>query len=157
MCKILGTLDKRLTFKNHLRKITCKFKHRLQALHKLLCKRSKLSLNSKRKIYMTYILPILIYASIIWGITANCNLDRLQILQNRALRLILNAPTYVKRIHMHKELKIPAFTSGIKKLATTFNNQVASHPNSLINIQSSVDPQGIHNMPIQRTLLKRRF
>ncbi|GFU20972.1 hypothetical protein TNCV_5074041 [Trichonephila clavipes] len=29
------SLDKRLTFKNHLRKITCKFKRRLQALHKL--------------------------------------------------------------------------------------------------------------------------
>ncbi|GFU32485.1 RNA-directed DNA polymerase from mobile element jockey [Trichonephila clavipes] len=28
----------------------------------------------------------------IWGITSNRNLDRIQILQNKALRLILNAP-----------------------------------------------------------------
>ncbi|GFX93286.1 hypothetical protein TNCV_4761651 [Trichonephila clavipes] len=106
---------------------------------------------------MSYLLPILTYASVIWGVTGNCNLDRLQFLQNRALRLILNAPTYMKRIHLYKELKIPALTSGIKKLATTFYNQVASHPNRLINAQSSVDTKGIHKLPFQTTRLKRRF
>ncbi|GFW26222.1 hypothetical protein TNCV_1851261 [Trichonephila clavipes] len=106
---------------------------------------------------MSYLLPILTYASVIWGVTANCHLDRLQILQNRALRLILNAPTYMKRIHLLKELKIPTLTSRIKKLAKTFYNQVASHPNSLIDPQSSVDTQGIHKLSFQTTRLKRRF
>ncbi|GFU83348.1 hypothetical protein TNCV_3739581 [Trichonephila clavipes] len=49
-------------------------------------------------------------------------------LQNRALRLILNAPIYRKRIDQHRDLRIPALTSRIKKLATTFHDQVASHP-----------------------------
>ncbi|GFU20973.1 hypothetical protein TNCV_5074051 [Trichonephila clavipes] len=106
---------------------------------------------------MSYLLPHPnTYASVIWGVTGNCNLDRLQFLQNRALRLILNAPTYMKRIHLYKELKIPVLTSGIKKLATTFYNQVAS-PNRLINAQSSVDTKGIHKLPFQTTRLKRRF
>ncbi|GFS64241.1 RNA-directed DNA polymerase from mobile element jockey [Trichonephila clavipes] len=151
------TLDKKLTFKSHLEKITCKFKNRLQALHNLLSKNSKLSTNNKRKIYMQYLLPILTYASQIWGITSNRNLDRIQILQNRALRLILNAPTYIKRIHIHKDLKIPALTSRIKKLATAFYEQVNAHSNSLINIQAAMDAQRTHNMPIQTTHLRRRF
>ncbi|GFY01599.1 RNA-directed DNA polymerase from mobile element jockey [Trichonephila clavipes] len=151
------TLDKKLTFKSHLKKITCKFKNRLQALHNLLSKNSKLSTNNKRQIYMQYLLPILTYASQIWGITSNRNLDRIQILQNRALRLILNAPTYIKRIHIHKDLKIPALTSRIKKLATAFYEQVNAHSNSLINIQAAMDTQRTHNMPIQTTHLRRRF
>ncbi|GFU83506.1 hypothetical protein TNCV_1484621 [Trichonephila clavipes] len=93
----------------------------------------------------------------IWGITSNRNLDRIQILQNRALRLILNAPTYIKRIHIHKDLKIPALTSRIKKLATAFYEQVNAHSNSLINIQAAMDAQRTHNMPIQTTHLRRRF
>ncbi|GFU42662.1 hypothetical protein TNCV_178671 [Trichonephila clavipes] len=71
---------------------------------------------------MQYLLTILTYASQIWGITANSNLDLIQVLQNRALRLILNAPTYIKRIHIHKDLKFPALTSRIKvnrRIATT--------------------------------------
>ncbi|GFV90493.1 probable RNA-directed DNA polymerase from transposon X-element [Trichonephila clavipes] len=150
-------LSQQDTRRNHLEKITCKFKNRLQALHNLLSKNSKLSTNNKRKIYMQYLLPILTYASQIWGITSNRNLDRIQILQNRALRLILNAPTYIKRIHIHKDLKIPALTSRIKKLATAFYEQVNAHSNSLINIQAAMDAQRTHNMPIQTTHLRRRF
>ncbi|GFX26687.1 RNA-directed DNA polymerase from mobile element jockey [Trichonephila clavipes] len=86
----------------------------------------------------------------IWGITSNRNLDRIQVLQNRALRLILNAPTYIKRIHIHKDLKIPALTSRIKKLATAFYEQVNAHSNSLINIQAAMDAQRTHNMPIKQ-------
>ncbi|GFX76077.1 RNA-directed DNA polymerase from mobile element jockey [Trichonephila clavipes] len=77
--------------------------------------------------------------------------------KNRALRLILNAPTYIKRIHIHKDLKIPALTSRIKKLATAFYEQVNAHSNSLINIQAAMDAQRTHNMPIQTTHLRRRF
>ncbi|GFU52006.1 hypothetical protein TNCV_862061 [Trichonephila clavipes] len=76
--------------------------------------------------------------------------------KNRALRLILNAP-YIKRIHIHKDLKIPALTSRIKKLATAFYEQVNAHSNSLINIQAAMDAQRTHSRPIQTTHLRRRF
>ncbi|GFY76235.1 hypothetical protein TNIN_50541 [Trichonephila inaurata madagascariensis] len=65
----------------------------------------------------------------------------------------------MKRIHMHKELKIPAITSRIKKLATTFHNQVATHHNSLINIQSLADikrkfpPTHSNNPPKKKILI----
>ncbi|GFU54915.1 probable RNA-directed DNA polymerase from transposon BS [Trichonephila clavipes] len=106
-------LDKRFTLKTHQDKITCKFKNRLQALHKLLYNRSKLSMNTKRRIYLQYLLPIITYASPVWGSAATFHINKLQILQNRVLRLILNAPTYVKRIHLHRDLKIPALSSRI--------------------------------------------
>ncbi|GFV11912.1 hypothetical protein TNCV_109601 [Trichonephila clavipes] len=91
----------------------------------------------------------------IWGITSNRNLDRIQILQNRALRLILNAPTYIKRIHIHKDLKNPSPHIQNKKLATVFYEQVNAHSNSLINIQAAMDAQRTHNMPIRTTHLRR--
>ncbi|GFT20519.1 RNA-directed DNA polymerase from mobile element jockey [Trichonephila clavipes] len=146
-------LDKRFTFKTHLDKITCKFKYRLQDLHKLLYNRSKLSINTKRRIYLQYLLPIVTYASPVWGSVATCHINKLQILQNRAFRLSLNAPTYIKRIHLHRDLKIPALSSRIRKLATNFHDQVASHPNRLINIQPFIDAQGTYNMPLHSTRL----
>ncbi|GFU67215.1 RNA-directed DNA polymerase from mobile element jockey [Trichonephila clavipes] len=151
------TLDKRFTFKTHLEKITCKFKLRLQALRQLLCNRSKLSINSKRNIYLQYLLPILTYASPVWGSAATCHINKLQILQNRALHLILNAPTYMKRIHLHRDLKIPALSSRIRKLSINFHDQVAAHSNSSINIQPFIDAQGIYKMPLHTTRLKRPF
>ncbi|GFY31950.1 RNA-directed DNA polymerase from mobile element jockey [Trichonephila clavipes] len=150
-------LDKKFTFKTHLDKITCKFKTRLRALHKLLNNKSRLSIHNKRSIYLQYLLPIITYASPIWGCAAACHINKLQILQNRALRLILNAPTYTKRIHLHRDLKIPALSSRIRKLATNFHDQAASHPNSLINTQPFIDAQGIYKMPIHSSRLKRLF
>ncbi|GFV53110.1 RNA-directed DNA polymerase from mobile element jockey, partial [Trichonephila clavipes] len=150
-------LDKRFTFKTHLDKITCKFKNRLRVLHKLLYNKSRLSINNKRSIYLQYLLPTITYASPIWGSAATCHINKFQILQNRALRLILNAPTYIKRIHLHRDLKIPALSSRIRKLATNFHDQAASHSNSLINIQPFIDAQGIYKMPLHTTKLKRTF
>ncbi|GFW38517.1 probable RNA-directed DNA polymerase from transposon X-element [Trichonephila clavipes] len=132
------TLDSKLTFIHHLKKITCKFKRSLASLHPLLNRKSKLSLNKKRVIYIQYLQPILTYACQIWGIAAETHLNKLQILQNKALRTILDAPVYVPRRYLHKELKILPINSRIKQLATKFHIQTSSHNNPTIQAQSNV-------------------
>ncbi|GFR10598.1 RNA-directed DNA polymerase from mobile element jockey [Trichonephila clavata] len=47
------TLGRKLTFKNHLSKIKCKFKHRLTALRNLLYFKSALSIQNKRRIFLS--------------------------------------------------------------------------------------------------------
>ncbi|GFV89563.1 RNA-directed DNA polymerase from mobile element jockey [Trichonephila clavipes] len=155
------TLDKKLTFRSHLikkKKITCKFKNRLQALYKLLSKNSKLSLNNKRKTYMQYLLPILTYASQIWG-----NSSQQKPRPHRNPTEQSTAP-HLKRPHLHQTDPYPQrsknsspYIQNKKKLATAFYDQVASHSNNLINIQAAMDAQGTHNMPIQTTHLRRRL
>ncbi|GFV27857.1 RNA-directed DNA polymerase from mobile element jockey [Trichonephila clavipes] len=97
------TLDSKLTFNSHLRKITCKFKRTLYTLLPLLNRSSILSLKSKRLIYLQYLQPTLTYACQIWGCAAQHNLNKLQILQNRTLRLILNYPRFIARRYLHRD------------------------------------------------------
>ncbi|GFW68397.1 probable RNA-directed DNA polymerase from transposon X-element [Trichonephila clavipes] len=100
------TLDKKLTYRSHILQTANKFRIKLHALYRLLSKKSKLNLDKKRLIYLQHQLPVLLYACQIWGNTANYLLDKLQVLQNQAIRTILNAPKYIPRIILHRELKI---------------------------------------------------
>ncbi|GFT55651.1 probable RNA-directed DNA polymerase from transposon X-element [Trichonephila clavipes] len=153
------TLDSKLTFKDHLNKITCKFKQTLASLHPLIGKKSKLSLNRKRLIFIQYLQPLLTYACQIWGIAAEVHLNKLQVLQNKALRIILNAPIYVPRRYLHKELKVFSVNSRIKQLSRKFHDQTAHHINPTIQAQSTIinRPRDSHKYPKKTSNLKRKF
>ncbi|GFS85157.1 RNA-directed DNA polymerase from mobile element jockey [Trichonephila clavipes] len=140
-------LDKKLTYRNHILQTSKKFKLKLFTLHRLLSKKSKLNLDKKRLIYLQHLLPVILYACQIWGNSANYLLNKLQILQNQALRTILNAPFYIPRIILHRELKITSIRSRIKKLSLPFYNHLPSHHNESIRMQSSFPVTGTHRPP----------
>ncbi|GFS43000.1 hypothetical protein TNIN_267351 [Trichonephila inaurata madagascariensis] len=72
-----------------------------------------LSRNSKRQIYQQYLQPILTYACQIWGCAASYNINKLQVLQNRALRIILNYPYYIARKYLHRDARIQPLNGRI--------------------------------------------
>ncbi|GFT14625.1 RNA-directed DNA polymerase from mobile element jockey [Trichonephila clavipes] len=150
-------LDKKLTYRNHILQTSKKFKLKLFTLHRLLSKKSKLNLDKKRLIYLQHLLPVILYACQIWGNSANYLLNKLQILQNQALRTILNAPFYIPRIILHRELKITSIRSRIKKLSLPFYNHLPSHHNESIRMQSSFPVTGTHRPPHHATTLPRSF
>ncbi|GFS50046.1 hypothetical protein TNIN_152731 [Trichonephila inaurata madagascariensis] len=95
-------------------------------------KNSLLSRNSKRQIYLQYLQPILTYQ--IWGCAATYNINKLQVLQNRALRIILNYPRYIARKYLHRDSRIQPLNERIRSLTATFHSQISSH----IQIQQSL-------------------
>ncbi|GFT65792.1 probable RNA-directed DNA polymerase from transposon X-element [Trichonephila clavipes] len=151
------TLDKKLTYRNHILQTSKKFKLKLHTLHRLLSKKSKLNLDKKRLIYLQHLLPVILYACQIWGNTANYLLNKLQVLQNQALRTILNAPFYIPRIILHRELKITSIRSRIKILSLPFYNHLPSHHNDSIRMQTSFPVTGTHRPPYRATTLPRSF
>ncbi|GFT99153.1 RNA-directed DNA polymerase from mobile element jockey [Trichonephila clavipes] len=151
------TLDSKLTFKNHLSKITCKFKQTLMMLLPLLNKNSTLSHNSKRQIYLQYLQPILTYACQIWGCAAITNINKLQVLQNRALRIILNYPQFIARKYLHNDANIQPLNERIRTLAENFHSQISSHPNISISSQANAIITGFLNHPIHSTILQSNF
>ena len=50
--------------------------------------------------------PILTYASTVWGGTAKTNMNKIQRMQNRVLKLIAKAPRYTRMTRLHDELNI---------------------------------------------------
>ncbi|CAH2094959.1 unnamed protein product [Euphydryas editha] len=87
-------------------------------LHSLLT--SRLPLRLKLKIYGAYVRSRLTYAAPAWYALCSANqAQRMQIQQNRCLRLIVGAPRYVKNDVIHKDTKMPTVEEYVRRLART--------------------------------------
>lgn len=88
--KFLGiNLDEKLTFKSHINQIIGKLNHSIIIMRSL----SKyLNKDTMSKMYYTFFYPHLIYGIEFWGHAATTDLQRIIVLQKRALRVILKQP-----------------------------------------------------------------
>lgn len=147
--KYLGlTLDKRLTWKPHIKSKCTELKIRFRSLFWLLRARNKLSIHNKRLLYVTVIRPIWTYGIPVWGYCADTNLELLQRRQNIMLRKMVGAPFYVRNETLHSDLQINPVKEVVKKHLATYERRLHRHPNTLA-IQLLEEP------PCRR--LKRRM
>ena len=86
--KLLGvTIDKDLSFNSHVSNIVRKMNNQLQVI-----KRHKrfIDTNAKFLLYNAYFLPQLNYCSTVWNFCGKCNSAKLEKLNERSLRYVLN-------------------------------------------------------------------
>lgn len=89
--KYLGVvLDKKLTFKQHIEHSLNKATKASRALYSMLNRRSQLDINNKLLLYKVAIRPILTYASPVFCSAAKSHINKLQMFQNKMLRMILD-------------------------------------------------------------------
>ena len=81
-------LDDNLTWKPHISLLASKLSKSIGIIHK---SRFFLSTQSFRTLYNSMILPYLYYCNLAWGGTYKANLQRIVILQKRALRIVNNS------------------------------------------------------------------
>ena len=94
-CKILGLLiDENLSFKPHIDRICSKISSFIGLLYRMIL------------FYNSFILPLIDYCLNIWFSAANVHIQKVQILQNRAARVILNVSYDTSSAFMLKELNI---------------------------------------------------
>jgi hypothetical protein len=88
--KYLGLhLDRRLTWHTHILAKRNQLGLALNKMYWLLGRNSKLSTNNKLLIYKIILKPIWTYGIQLWGTTATSNIDVLERLQSKFLRLIV--------------------------------------------------------------------
>ncbi|GBN25608.1 RNA-directed DNA polymerase from mobile element jockey [Araneus ventricosus] len=106
--KYLGLiLDSKLTFRNHIKYNTDKFLAKVRAIIRhLIGRKSPLFLNNKVLLFKQILPPILTYASQIWAFAVKTHLKKVQIMQNKILRIMTNAPWYMRNDVIHKDLKL---------------------------------------------------
>ena len=105
--KYLGlTLDSKLTFKNHIAQIKGKFYGALGILYPLF-KSNTLSQRIKFTLYVAAIRSMLIYGCEAWSILASCHKKKIQILQNKCFKIILQAPRYTRISELHDVAALP--------------------------------------------------
>ncbi|GFT44183.1 RNA-directed DNA polymerase from mobile element jockey [Trichonephila clavipes] len=95
--KYLGLhIDSRLTFKKHIDYLAEKFWGRISLAISLIG-RSPLSLENKVILYKQILRPVITYGSLVWGASASTHMKKIQVMQNKILHVMTNAPWYVPK------------------------------------------------------------
>ena len=115
------TLDKRLTWKQHIVDKSKQLRNKLKKFYWLIDRRSNLSTRNKITLYKTVIKSAWTY-----GIRI------LQRFQSKTLRSLINAPWYVTNEIIHRDLKIPTVKDEIYKSRSRYNARINNHHNPLV-------------------------
>lgn len=123
--KYLGvTLDKKLSFKSHINSICEKSMKCSRALFPLLNKRSQLNFKNKLLLYTMCIRPILTYGSQVWyHKAAKTYRKKLQIIQNKNLKIIHKLPPLFGTEQLHNEFGHIKLDCYIRNLTKKFKNK----------------------------------
>lgn len=97
------TFDENRTYRSHTDKLRNKTLGLLKALYPLICRRSRLSLRNKIAVFKSIIAPMIDYAMPVWGTCAEMHKRKLQVAQNRLLRMILDAPFGTRTSDLHRD------------------------------------------------------
>lgn len=105
----------------------------MSTLFCLMRKNNSVKKESKISIYRSIIRPVMTYACPIFNNCPKTHFNRLQIQQNKCLRMALNSPFYTRTVDLHTESKIPTIREFVDKLTKKFYEKADAHHNSLIN------------------------
>lgn len=120
VCYLGITLDKKLTFKQHITNATIKATKCFRAMYSLLAPKSHLSIANKHLIYTAIIRPISMYGSPIWSSAAACHLRNLSTLQNKIVKTIYNLPRRTPTVELKQITGIPTVHEYIQTTNNTF-------------------------------------
>ncbi|KAI5738896.1 hypothetical protein M8J77_012467 [Diaphorina citri] len=112
--------DKRLTWKDHISIKVAEGYQRLSKLFPLINRRSQIAKKSAILIYKAILLPVVTYACPIWIAAAKSHTKKIQVFQNKVLRIICNAPWFVKNKNIRRDLGIVAVEETLVKRTIEF-------------------------------------
>ena len=133
--KYLGIhFDKVLTWKDHVLTKRKQLEHKTREIKWLIDRHSPLSLENKIIIYKTVLIPVWTYGIELWRCASNCNIEIIQRYQSKILRILTNAPWYVKNHTLHSDLRvrIPYVREVYQERIALHRTTIASHPNPLM-------------------------
>lgn len=130
--KYLGvTLDQRLSWHQHLHQTKGKAIGRIVHIFPLL-KSSAISIKRKLHLYKALVLPIITYAAPSWGYMNSSAFKPLQVVQNKALRLIHGSDWFTRTSQIHEDLGMPYIHEVLIRIIRKFYSRLQRSPNSLI-------------------------
>lgn len=142
--KYLGlTMDKKLNWNEHISKLQVKGIQAFNVLNPLLNRKVNLSSRTKLAIYSTLIRPTITYGCPVWSNTSKSNHNKLQVIQNRAIKISYNTPFFTNLGKLQKKINFPTLYDFIIKLTKSFYfNNRPDHDNELISNIGKFRPTG---------------
>ena len=94
-------------------------------------RKSRLSRQNMLLVYRTIPKPVWTYGVQLWGSASNCNIEILQRLQSKMLRIITDAPWYVPSVVIIRDLQVLSVGQEVRNYSVTYRQRLNDHPNSL--------------------------
>lgn len=121
--KYLGVLlDRRLTFREHINSIKVKFNLAIKMMYPLVNRKSTLSTYNKITLVKSIFQPIILYACPVWGTCAKSHILKIQICQNKLLRMVMNLPWDYSTRRLHMICDIDFILNRIQIITSKFQN-----------------------------------
>jgi endonuclease/exonuclease/phosphatase family metal-dependent hydrolase len=131
--KYLGvTLDHRLTWVKHINNIITTGNKTLNILSPLLRNQAGMSIENATLLYLTIVRPTITYAAPVWATAKPTLLNRLQQVQNKALRRASKSPWFVRNEDIRKDLKVELLQNFILTQCTREYAKTKAHDNPLV-------------------------
>ena len=130
----LGLLfDEKLLFRSHVERTLVKCSALVRSLYPLICRRSRLSRTNKLAVYKQIIAPAVFYAAPVWESCAQTHRNKIQVAQNRILRMILDCPYDTRITDLHQEAATPRVDAKITETKTKFVHKCQHSEYALIS------------------------
>lgn len=126
------TLDSKLLFRQHVDKILNKCSILIRCLYPLINRNSKLSLKNKLAVYKQIIYPVIEYAIPVWECCARTHKMKLQRVQNKVLKMVLNVPGWTRSSEVHELANIKMLDEKIQEKCLKFREKCAISEYNLI-------------------------
>lgn len=131
--KYLGIhLDKKLSFSFHISCTVDKIKLYTKILYPLISRNSALSMENKIVLFKVIFQAILLYGCPVWGNCAKSHLKRLQIAQNKVLKLALKLPWDFPTLMLHTISGVHTVVESIERISSRFQLNCSVSDNPLI-------------------------
>jgi hypothetical protein len=72
------------------------------------------------------------YGIQLWGTASTSDIEILEHFQSKALRMIMDAPWYVRNTVIRRDLKIPTVKEEISPYSSQYSARLSAHSNNLI-------------------------
>ena len=99
----------------------------------LIGRKSVLSTKNKILLYNQVIKPVWTYGIQLWGCTSQENIETIQRFQNKVLRMIVNAPWYIRNTDLYRDLGIKTVAHEIQRYAKDHVLRLRQHVNEEVS------------------------
>lgn len=122
--KYLGAiLDQKLTFKKHVDHVIEKSGKCVKMLYSLVCRNSSLHQQNKIRLVKSIFRPIMTYPAPVLCLTASTHMQRIQVFQNRLLKMGLKLPWNFATSELHKLADMECVNQFISRLSLSFEQR----------------------------------
>lgn len=116
-------LDKKLNFADHIHYVIKKTNILIRTLYPFINRNSRLSLENKMYLFRSIFQSTIFYGAPVWADIAKAHIYKIQVVQNKILKMILNLPWHYSTTILHDLAGIELASARLAKLHSNFVNR----------------------------------